>query len=293
MENATQKKLERAERRIEILETLIEEKTRDLYLTNQDLLEKSRALEALSEELELHVRSRTDELSKSNQELERFAYVAAHDLREPLRMVASYIELLAQRYQGRLDDKADKYIHYAVEGVHRMDRLLKDLLGYTTLRSKESSLKLVDAGSALRHALGDLEGAIRECHAEVTADELPVVMADEMELRHVFENLIGNAIKFHGPDAPRVHVSTKKNGSSWIFSVQDNGIGIEPEYFERIFVICQRLHKRGEYAGNGIGLTIVKRIVERHGGRIWVESLPGRGCDFQFTLPASSERVAR
>ena len=225
------------------------------------------------------------ELTRSNEELQQFAYVASHDLREPLRMVASYTQLLARRYDDQLDDEARKFIAYAVEGATRMQRLIDDLLTYSRVETKGRSLESAPTGELLDAAVHNLQAAIEESGAVVTCDELPTVRADRSQLIQLFQNLVGNAIKFRHPGAsPRIHVTARNLGQEWQFSVADNGIGIDPRFNERIFVIFQRLHAREQYTGTGIGLAICKRIVDRHGGRIWVKSTPGQGATFCFTL---------
>jgi len=234
---------------------------------------------------EAKLRSYASDLKLRNEELEQFAYVASHDLQEPLRMVASYVQLLKRRYEGRLDEDADEFIHYAVDGASRMQMLINDLLAFSRVSTRGKPFEETDTEALLEQTLRDLKIQIEESDAVVTHDPLPVVMADESQLSQVFQNLISNAIKFHGSDAPRVHVSAQQSGDAWIFSVKDNGIGIEPQYFDRIFVIFQRLHSKAEYPGTGIGLAICKRIIERHGGRIRVASEPGEGSTFFFTIP--------
>jgi PAS domain S-box-containing protein len=228
------------------------------------------------------------DLARSNKELEQFAYVASHDLQEPLRMVSSYTQLLERRYKDKLDTDANEFIAYAVDGANRMQRLIQDLLVYSRVSSKGKPLTPTDCNAVLGTVRINLSVAIEENNARVTHDELPIVTADDTQLVQVFQNLIGNAIKFHSEEPPRIHVSAEKNKKEWIFSVRDNGKGIDPQYHERIFVIFQRLQGKGEYPGTGIGLAICKRIIERHGGRIWVESEPGEGSTFYFTLPARS-----
>jgi len=225
------------------------------------------------------------DLKRSNEELQQFAYVASHDLQEPLRAVASFTQLLSERYKGRLDTKADEFIAFAVDGANRMQTLINDLLTYSRLETRGKPPEPTDSHDALGRALANLGTAIRESGALVTNDDLPTLKADESQLVQLFQNLIGNAIKFHGQEPPRVHVSAIPRGGEWLFTVRDNGIGIAQEYRERIFSIFQRLHSREEYPGTGIGLALCKRIVERHGGKIWVESGPERGSTFLFTLP--------
>ncbi|MGA8866484.1 MAG: ATP-binding protein, partial [Candidatus Sulfotelmatobacter sp.] len=227
----------------------------------------------------------TGELQRSNAELEQFAYIASHDLQEPLRMVASYTELLAERYRGKLDDKADKYIGYAVDGARRMQRLIQDLLAYARVSSQAKPLQPTDSGAVMASVVMHLRQAIEKNRAEVICQTLPVVSADEGQLGQVFQNLIANACKFHGEQKPRIEVRAEASGDMWRFSVADNGIGMAKENSGRIFQMFQRLHTREEYEGTGIGLAITKRIVERHGGKIWFESAPGEGTTFHFTLP--------
>ncbi len=230
-------------------------------------------------------------LERSNRELEQFAYVASHDLQEPLRMVASYTQLLAKRYQGKLDQDANDFIGFAVEGAVRMQSLINSLLEYSRVATKGSPFKTVDCNKLLGDVLKFMEYTISENKAEISADNLASVFGDEIQLFRVFQNLIQNAIKFKKHDeAPRIHISSKKTKNSCIFSVSDNGISISSEYFDIIFVIFKRLHSREDYQGSGMGLSITKRIIERHDGTIWLESEPGRGTVFYFTLPANKEK---
>src|SRR5580658_9643908 len=235
---------------------------------------------------------KVDELNRSNEELGQFAYIASHDLQEPLRMVASYTQLLSRRYKGKLDADADEFIAFAVDGASRMQRLIQDLLAYSRVGTKGKDLLVTSSEDALQQALVNLRGAVADSGAQVTHDPLPTVLADDMQLTQLFQNLIGNGIKYQNPGVPRVHISAAKNGGNkWTFSVKDNGLGIDPQYFGRIFGMFQRLHKREEFAGTGIGLAICKKIVERHGGSISVASQPGQGSTFSFALAASERKT--
>ncbi len=242
----------------------------------QDITERKNVEEVLKLKL--------TELSRSNEELEQFAYVASHDLQEPLWMITGYLQLLQRRYQGELDDKADKYIHFAVDGAFRMQNLINDLLEFSRVTTTTREPEFTDCEFILNQVLSNLELFIKENNATVSKDPLPVVMADSIQLVQVFQNLIINGIKFHSEVAPKIHISVEKKAKEWVFSVQDNGIGIDPQYFKTIFEIFKRLDKREEYSGTGIGLAICRKIVERYGGHIWVESELGKGSTFYFTL---------
>jgi PAS domain S-box-containing protein len=233
---------------------------------------------------------KVEDLKRSNEELEQFAYIASHDLQEPLRMVASYTQLLAKRYAGKLDADADEFIAFAVDGATRMQCLIKDLLEYSRIGTTDDTLCVTSSEQALEHALANLHDTITDTHAVVSHDTLPMVFADPTQLVQLFQNLIGNGIKYQGAGIPKLEVSADKTDfERWRFSVHDNGVGIDPDHFERIFGMFQRLHKREEFAGTGIGLAICKKIVERHGGQISVESELGKGSTFRFTLtPAES-----
>jgi PAS domain S-box-containing protein len=248
--------------------------------THTDITERKHAEDELNRTLE--------ELKHSNMELEQFAYVASHDLQEPLRGIAGFAQLLQQRYQGQLDSRADEFITHIVAGTQRMQTLIDDLLAYSRIGRREA-IQSTSAGTALQAALQNLNTAIQEYGATVTDECLPSVRADATQLIQLFQNLVGNAIKFRSEQPPHIHVAVTDAGEFWQFSIQDNGIGIEPQYFERIFQVFQRLHTRREYKGTGIGLAICKKITDRHGGKIWVESKPGQGSTFYFTLPKADE----
>jgi PAS domain S-box-containing protein len=252
-------------------------------ITEQKQLQRQR------QEAEVALAHRAEELARSNAELEQFAYVASHDLQEPLRMVASYTQLLARRYQDKLDADAHDFIAYAVDGATRMQALITDLLNYSRVGTRGKPFQPTSCDGVLERVLINLKFTISENGAVVTHDPLPNVMGDETQLGQLFQNLLTNAMKFRSEAPPRIHISAKRSGNAWEFSVRDNGIGIAPEYGERIFMIFQRLHSKNEYPGTGIGLAVCKKIVERHGGHIWVSSQPGSGANFLFTIPDHDE----
>ncbi|MGA9555312.1 MAG: PAS domain S-box protein [Terriglobales bacterium] len=246
---------------------------------------------SVRKQAELNLLHKIEELNRSNEELGQFAYIASHDLQEPLRMVASYTQLLSRRYKGKLDAEADEFIAFAVDGAGRMQRLIQDLLAFSRVGTKGQEMLDTSSEDALQQAIINLRGAIEESGALVTHDPLPGVLADEMQLTQLFQNLIGNGIKYQNPGIPKVHISATRNGGKkWTFAVKDNGLGIDSQYFERIFGMFQRLHKREEFAGTGIGLAICKKIVERHGGTISVESQPGQGSTFSFALAGNEKK---
>jgi PAS domain S-box-containing protein len=251
----------------------------------RDITERKAAERALE--------AKADELARSNQELEQFAYVASHDLQEPLRMVSNYTQLLARRYRDRLDADGLEFIDFAVDGAKRMQDLIHDLLSYARVGTRGKEFRAVPAEQIVADAMANLSGAIDEAGAEVVVDTLPTLVCDASQMAQVFQNLIGNAVKFHRPGArPVVRISASRGRHAWTIDVADNGIGIEPKYFDRIFQMFQRLHGRGDYPGTGIGLALCKKIVERHGGRIRVESTPGTGTTFSFTIPDAASRAA-
>ncbi|MBI2831977.1 MAG: GHKL domain-containing protein [Chloroflexi bacterium] len=263
------------------LEVRVAERTAELQHSNVQLRAEMEERKKTEETL----RRRTEELARSNAELEQFAYIASHDLQEPLRMVSSYVQLLGKRYTGKLDQDADEFIGFASEGSSRMQRLINDLLAYSRVGTRGKNFEEVNLEAALAQALENLHLAVKEKQAIVTHDPLPVAYGDIGQMTQVFQNLIDNAIKFCREDSPRVHVSARIENDECVCSVQDNGIGISSEFMNRLFVLFQRLHTRKEYPGTGIGLAICKRIVERHGGKIWVESKPDEGSTFYFRIP--------
>jgi PAS domain S-box-containing protein len=232
-------------------------------------------------------RQYAEDLARSNADLEQYAYVASHDLQEPLRMVTGYCDLLQRRYKGRLDKDADDFIDFAVEGANRMRALVQDLLAYARVSGESTQTEQVDCNQAFERALANLKGAVKDSNALVTSSRLPAVNADASQIEQLFQNLIANSIKFRGAESPVIQLGAEGRNGSWLFSVSDNGIGVETRHSERVFEMFQRLHRRQDYAGTGVGLAICKKIVERHGGRIWLKSQPGEGSTFYFTLPRS------
>jgi PAS domain S-box-containing protein len=228
----------------------------------------------------------SEELKRSNEELQRFAYVASHDLQEPLRTIASFLQLIEKRNRDLLDAESKEFMSFAVSGANRLQIMINNLLEYSRLESRGNPFVRVECGDILRKVIDDFSPEIERSNAIITFDDLPALMADPDQLGRLFQNLVGNALKFRGEEPLRIHVASRREERNWVFSVRDNGIGIDPKYKDRIFVIFQRLHSMETYAGTGIGLSICKKIVERHGGRIWVESEPGKGSTFCFTIPA-------
>lgn len=253
--------------------------------TYLDITDRKRAERELADQAR-RLEQALVELQRSNAELEQFAYVASHDLQEPLRMVASYCQLIQRRYAAKLDQDANEFINFAVEGAKRMQSLINDLLVYSRVGTKGKPMVATDLEHVLADALANLVIAIEEAGAEITHDPLPQVSGDGVQLLQLLQNLIGNALKFRRDEPVRIHIGAERQDDRWLISVRDNGIGIEPQYAERIFLIFQRLHTRAEYPGTGIGLSVCKKIVERHGGQIWVEPAPIHGSVFKFSLPA-------
>ena len=262
---------------------------REVAILFNDITKRKKAEDELKEHqdtLEEKVEKRTEDLLKSNKELEQFAYVSSHDLQEPIRMVTNFTQLLERRYKGKLDADADEYINFIVEGAHRMKYLIDDLLAFSRLNTQAKKFENVNLETVLINVLSNLSISIQENNARITHDTLPTVKADESQMMQVLQNLIVNAIKFHGPTPPIINISTQKEENEWIFAVSDNGIGIDPEYQKQIFEVFKRLHTRKDYPGSGIGLSISQKIINRHSGRIWVESELGKGSTFYFTLPS-------
>lgn len=257
-----------------------------IAVENREMFDQVRGAKELLESTNLKLDQQTRELLRSNAELEQFAYVASHDLQEPLRMVTGYTQLLVKRYRDRLDGDAQEYFRFIVDGAKRMQELIQDLLAYSRVGSRGNPFALADCNEILTRILQGLQIAIRESGAQVTSDSLPTLSGDEGQLGQLLQNLIANGIKYCNGQAPRIHIGCQRQNGHWQFSVADNGIGIDPQYADKIFVIFQRLHTREEYEGSGIGLAICKKIVERHGGKIWLESELGKGSTFYFSMPA-------
>jgi DNA-binding response OmpR family regulator len=276
---------------LELLRARVLAQIRRKQFQDENRLIREHLLRREKEEAERHsqvLEVRAAELKRSNEDLQQFANIAAHDLQEPLRTISSFTQLLAQRYKGKLGADGDEFIAYAVDGAERMQLLIQGVLAYCRVGTTDKDFQEISSEKALLQALTNLRGAIGASDGEVTHDPLPAVTADNVQLSQLFQNLVGNAIKYCNVKPPRVHVSARENGSEWVFSVRDNGIGIEPRYYEKIFLMFQRLHGRTEFSGTGIGLTVCKKIVERHNGRIWVESEAGKGSTFYFALPLRS-----
>jgi signal transduction histidine kinase len=257
----------------------------DIESMRQRIVAELSAVREAHEQLDTQAR----DLARSNAELEQFAYVASHDLQEPLRKVASFCQLLEQRYEGQLDERADQYIEFAVDGAKRMQQLINDLLAFSRVGRLGDVPTAVDLGESARHALANLDTTIVESRAKIQIGPLPTVNGEGSLLTALFQNLIANALKFHGEDPPEIRIDAERDGDEWLFACSDNGIGIEPEYAERVFVIFQRLHGKDDYAGTGIGLAMCRKIVEHHGGRIWLDPTAEPGTTFRFALPALEE----
>jgi light-regulated signal transduction histidine kinase (bacteriophytochrome) len=254
-----------------------------------EALERETAKAARNEQL---LADRTFELKRCNSEFEQFAYIASHDLQEPLRMVASYMELLAQRYKDKFDERGEKYVIYASDGAKRMQRLVEALLAYSRVGTRGRVPEPTDLAIVARKAVQNLSAAMAKTDAKLDIGTLPRVMADDIQIGLVFENLIENSIKFRGDRAPHIRIKAEADSNQWVIQIADNGIGINTKFSERVFLLFQRLHDREIYEGLGMGLTISRKIVERHGGRIWYESEPGKGTTFFFTLPAANQQAA-
>lgn len=261
------------------------------HAINRALQEKRLRFER--QEADEKLSRKVEQLARSNRDLEQFAYVASHDLQEPLRMVSAYTQLLGERYRGKLDEQADKYIHYAIDGATRMQDLIHDLLRFSRVGREEMAFQTTDCNIVVRQAINNLQASIHETASTVSCKRLPVLMANGPQLEQVFQNLISNAIKFRDGAVPFIEISAESKDNSWIFSVSDNGIGIAPEHADVIFSIFQRLHTRIEYSGNGIGLSICKKIIEQHGGKIWLGNHSGPGCTFNFSIPAMENGASK
>jgi light-regulated signal transduction histidine kinase (bacteriophytochrome) len=277
----------------EDLERQLAQALEKIHELEQELAETNRGLVAMAMELEQRVEQRTEalrkvveELARSNKDLEQFAYVASHDLQEPLRQVRAFVQILRDRHLGKLEGDAERYMEFVYEGAVRMSNLVRGLLEYSRVGAKDTGKRPISCQEALEAALANLQASIAEARAVVTHDDLPTVLAEPLQLTQLFQNLIGNAIKFRRDGvAPIIHVKCCRDGRQWLFTVKDNGIGIAPEFREKVFMIFQRLHGREKYPGTGIGLAICKKIVEQHGGKVWIESQVNEGSTFYFTLP--------
>lgn len=265
----------------------------ELRSANSSLSELNATLEAKVAERTRDLEEKAQELARSNGELQQFVLVASHDLKEPLRMINSFVQLLQMRFPENLDSQAHEYIRYAVEGAHRIQQLIEDLLSYTRLGAQGLSVKECDLEKCLREALSNLRMTVEDTGARISHTPLPKIQADPSQMGLLLQNLIGNALKFRGAEPPQVHVFAGEEPTQWTLGIRDNGIGIDPMFFEKIFVVFQRLHPRDQYPGTGIGLSLCRKIVEQHGGRIWVESEPGKGTTFYFTLPKRKKGEAR
>ena len=263
------------------LDELVEERTIELKTINDQLQQELTKRKKVEQQQKATLKN----LKRSNSELEQFAYVVSHDLQEPLRMVASFTQLLQSRYQDKLDDEANEFINFAVDGASRMQGLINDLLTFSRIGTKGISFSPTDMNIVLEEVLANIRQSTIEANAEITNDPLPVIIADGLQMAQILQNLISNAIKFRGKSPIQIHVSGESKPDKWVFFVRDNGIGIEPKYYKHIFIVFQRLHKREEYEGTGIGLAVCKKIIQRHGGKIWVESELGKGSTFYFTIP--------
>lgn len=287
--DATLHVLEKEGRARHVLEEAQKNQKEILKSQNFELVRRERVMLSLLEDVqdsEKKLKSTAVDLTRSNVELEQFAYIASHDLQEPLRKIASFTEILGERYADSLDETGRQYMHYVIDGAKRMQNLIRDLLTYSRVGSGELDIEPISSEEIVREVVKDIELAIQEKKVAVQLGVLPIVPADVAQLRQLFQNLIGNAVKFAGETSPKVEIGAVREGNDWLFTVSDNGIGLNPEYAEKIFVIFKRLHTREAYPGTGIGLALCKKIVERHGGRIWVESELGKGARFRFTLPA-------
>jgi PAS domain S-box-containing protein len=269
---------------IEITAHPIEYEGRKARMVVVNDITESRSHELTLRRLNESLEKRASELAASNAELERFAYIASHDLQEPLRMVSSFMQMLKKRYGGQLDERADQYIHYAVDGADRMKALISDLLEYSRVGSAKENFAVVDMAAVLQEVKDIFRDRIQATHAVLEAGVLPEIRGDRGQLAQLLQNLVGNALKYHREERPVVRVQATEEPFYWKFSVEDNGIGIDPSFFDKIFIVFQRLHNKNDYSGTGIGLAICKKIVERHGGRIWVDSQPGKGSTFYFTI---------